>query len=149
MDIVKLPTSFKDDVIDTSVSDKRRYNIIDNPDGTKSLEDVTTYLQIGSNFGAEQVNQTNGKINELIDSIPNNFLLLNQGVLIFSNKIASIQDERITANSLADVYFTSDTLLAAEKAVIAVETYAGRVDLTAEREPDGEIKASIYIKVVK
>ena len=54
-------------MIDTSVSDKRRYNIIENEDGTKSLEDVTTYSQIGSNFGAEQVNQTNGAVNSLIN----------------------------------------------------------------------------------
>lgn len=148
MAITKLPVNFKDDVIDTSFSDKRRYNIIDNTDGTKSLEDVTTYAQIGSDFGAEQVNQTNGKVNELIDAMPNEFLLLNQGALTFSNNTASITDERITANSLADVYFTSDTVLAAEKAVISVETYAGRVELTAERQPDGKIKASIFIKVV-
>lgn len=149
MAITKLPVNFKDDVIDTSVSDKRRYNIIDNADGTKSLEDVTTYAQIGSDFGAEQVNQTNRKVNELIDAIPNEFLLLNQSVITFTNNIASISDDRITANSLADVYFTSDTVLAAEKAVISVETYAGRAELTAERQPDNEIKASIYIKVVE
>lgn len=148
MAITKLPVNFKDDVIDTSVSDKRRYNILDNADGTKSLEDVTTYTQIGSNFGAEQINQTNGKVNELIDAIPNEFLLANQAVLTFTNKVASISDEKITADSLADVYFTSDTILSAEKAVISVETYAGRVDLKAERQPEDVIKASIFIKVV-
>lgn len=148
MAITKLPVNFKDDVIDTTVSDKRRYNIIDNTDGTKSLEDVTVYMQIGSNFGAEQINQINGKVNELIDAIPNEFLLINQAVINFTNNIAYISDDRITANSLADVYFTADTILAAEKAVISVNTYTGRVELTAERQPDSEIKASIYIKVV-
>lgn len=155
MAITKLPVNFKDDVIDTSVSDKRRYNLIENSDGTTSLEDVTTYTQIGSDFGAEQINQTNRTVNSLIDGLANvekavesEFLLLNQGTLSFTNNIASIADERITANTLADVYFTSDTVLAAEKAVITVETYAGRVDLTAQRIPDGTIKASIIIKVV-
>lgn len=159
MAITKLPVNFKDDVIDTSVSDKRRYNLITNSDGTTSLEDVTTYEQIGSNFGAEQVNQTNGAVNELIDtmdevvekvqkSVDSNFVLKNQAVLTFTNKICSISDERITPDSLADVYFTSDTRLNAEKAVIDVETYAGRIELTAEREPEGEIKASIVIRVV-
>ncbi len=159
MAIEKLPVNFKDDVIDTSVSDKRRYNIIENEDGTKSLEDVTTYSQIGSNFGAEQVNQTNGAVNSLINGFSEvensvkevkgkDFILANQSVLTFINRIASMADERITADSLADVYFTSDTTLAAEKAVITVETYSGRVDLTAEREPEGEIKASIVIRVV-
>lgn len=155
MAITKLPTNFQDDVIDTSVSDKRRYNMITNSDGTTSLEDVTTYTQIGSDFGAEQVNQTNGTVNDLIDSVDKvekesgkTFDLRNQAVLTFVNKICSISDERITPDSLADVYFTSDTKLNAEKAVIDVETYAGRIELTAEREPEGEIKASIVIRVV-
>lgn len=159
MAITKLPVNFKDDVIDTTISDKRRYNLIENSDSTISLEDVTTYTQTGSNFGAEQINQTNGAVNALIDVFTTveetvdevkdgNFLLTNQEVLTFVNKIASISDTRITADSLADVYFTSDTTLAAEKAVITVETYSGRVDLIAEREPEGEIKASIMIRVV-
>lgn len=159
MAITKLPVNFKDDVIDTSVNDKRRFNLIQNSDGTVSLDDVTDYKKIGSNFGAEQINQTNGAVNALIEEAATvketvnevkegSFLLTNQAVLTFTNKIASISDSRITTDSLADVYFTSDTTLAAEKAVITVETYSKRVDLIAEREPEGEIKASIMIRVV-
>lgn len=155
MAIEKLPVDFQDDVINQSVNEKRQYQMIENPNGTVSLEDTTVYEKVGSYFGAEQINQTNGAVNELIDTMDKvekeaskTFDLRNQAVLNFVNKICSISDERITPDSLADVYFTSDTKLNAEKSVIDVETYAGRVDLTAEREPEGEIKASIVIRVV-
>lgn len=155
MAIEKLPADFQDDVINQSVNEKRQYQMIENPNGTVSLEDTTVYEKIGSYFGAEQINQTNGAVNELIETMDKvekeaskTFDLRNQAVLTFVNKICSISDKRITPDSLADVYFTSDTKLNAEKAVIDVETYAGRVDLTAEREPEGEIKASIVIRVV-
>ena len=71
MAINKLPVNFQDDIIDTSVTDKRRYNFIENSDGTKSLEDVTTYLQIGTDYGAKEINAQNQAINDLIDSNSN------------------------------------------------------------------------------
>lgn len=159
MAITKLPVNFKDDVIDTSVSDKRRYNEITNSDGTISLEDVTTYSQIGSDFGAEQVNQTNGAVNALIEGITEvessvnevkerDFILTNQSVISFVDNVATINDARITQDSIADVYFTQDTYNAAESAVITVETYAGKVKLTAGRTPEDIIKATILIRVV-
>lgn len=155
MAITKLKTNFQDDIINTEVTDKRRYNLINNTDGTISLEDVTTYEQIGSNYGALEINTANGTVNQLIDKVESAeskinsvFFLTNQSVLNFTGNTCSISDSRITADSLADVYFTSDTALTAEKAVIDVETYAGRVDLTAGRTPDGTIKASIVIRVV-
>ncbi len=194
MVIEKLPVNFKDDVIDTSINDKRRYNLITNSDGTTSLEDVTTYEQIGSNFGAEQVNQTNSAVNELIENsellsnggekvkvaeeadklssarkingvdfdgtkdimieddtklpLDKDFILLNNETLTFVSRVVMIEDEKITADSIADVYFTSDTIDIAEEASISVETQTGRCVLTAIKEPEGTVKASIHIRVV-
>lgn len=58
-----LPVNFKDDVLAASMGGKRRYRLIHNSDGTVSLEDTTTYTQVGSNFGAAQVNATNAAVN--------------------------------------------------------------------------------------
>lgn len=58
-----LVTNFQDDILATSMGGKRRYRLIHNSDGTVSLEDVTTYTQVGSNFGASQVNATNTAVN--------------------------------------------------------------------------------------
>ena len=60
-----LPVNYVDAVLDADVNDKRRYNLINNPDGTVSFEDVTEYTQVGSDFGANDINQTNTKVNEV------------------------------------------------------------------------------------
>ena len=62
-----LPVNFKDDILASSMGGKRRYNLIQNSDGTYSLEDVTKYMQTGSDFGAAQMNQTNKAVNESCD----------------------------------------------------------------------------------
>lgn len=62
-----LPTNYKDDIMASSMAGKRRYNLIQNSDGTVSLEDVTDYTQVGSNFGAAQMNQTNTAVNNSAD----------------------------------------------------------------------------------
>ena len=63
-----LPTNYKDDIMASSMAGKRRYNLIQNSDGTVSLEDVTNYTQVGSNFGAAQMNQTNTAVNNSADA---------------------------------------------------------------------------------
>ena len=62
-----LPTNFKDDILAPSMGGKRRFNLIQNDDGTYSLEDVTDYTQTGSDFGAGQINATNQAVNESCD----------------------------------------------------------------------------------
>lgn len=62
-----LPTDYKDDLISESMNGKRRYRLINNPDGTISLEDVTEYEQLGSLYGAKQINSTNQAVNESFD----------------------------------------------------------------------------------
>ena len=60
-----LKTNYVDDVLDTSVNVKRKYNMIQNVDGTVSFDDVTTYTQNGDSFGAKDINDTNTAVNEL------------------------------------------------------------------------------------
>lgn len=64
-----LKTTYQDDVLDTSVNEKRKYNMIQNADGTVSFEDVTTYSQIGDSFGAADINSTNEKVNEVNNNL--------------------------------------------------------------------------------
>ena len=63
-----LPTNFKDDIMSDSMGGKRRYNLINNTDGTVSLVDVTSYTQVGSTYGAAQVNAANKAINAAADA---------------------------------------------------------------------------------
>lgn len=51
-----LTANFKDDIL-SEVNTKRKYKMTNNPDGTISLEDVTEYQQLGTMFGAKEVNE--------------------------------------------------------------------------------------------
>lgn len=62
-----LPINFVDDILAQPMGGKRKFTITDNGDGTYSIEDVTEYTQIGSDFGASQINQTNQAVNESCD----------------------------------------------------------------------------------
>lgn len=62
-----LSTGFKDDVI--SGDGLRKYNMIQNSDGTVSFEDVTNYSQIGSSYGAKEVNEERAAINDISNKI--------------------------------------------------------------------------------
>lgn len=63
-----LPVNFKDDILKENMNGKRRFNMIQNIDGTVSFEDVTDYAQVGSTFGAAQINATNEAVNNAADA---------------------------------------------------------------------------------
>lgn len=60
---MSLRTDYKNDVLNTSVNEERRFEEVTNPDGTKSYRDVTDYSQVGDNFDADIVNSQNAEIN--------------------------------------------------------------------------------------
>ena len=59
-----LSTNFKDDILADS-NDKRKYTQINNSDGTISLQDSTAYKQVGSSYGAKEVNEEREAINNV------------------------------------------------------------------------------------
>lgn len=63
-----LKTDYKDDVLDTEVNELRKYQMIQNEDGTVSFVDVTEYLQVGDSFGSADINETNAEIEEIKDN---------------------------------------------------------------------------------
>lgn len=67
-----LKTNYKDDVLNTEVNERRKYQMIQNDDGTVSFVDVTDYSQVGDSFGAVDINATNEKCNELNNSLDKN-----------------------------------------------------------------------------
>lgn len=68
--------------------------------------------------------------------------------LTFSNKVCEVTDEKVTANSLIDVYFTADTIQEAEDCKIVVDSEAGKIKLTAEKQPSKTIKAVFRVRVI-
>lgn len=64
-----LPTDYQDDILDTSQNTNRKYEVVNNPDGTISLIDRTVYIQQGSQLGAQDVNNQNEEITNLTQSL--------------------------------------------------------------------------------
>jgi hypothetical protein len=68
-----LKTNFTDDILAESMNGKRQYNVTENSNGTKSLEDVTDYQSVGSTFSAKDMNETNATVNQAYDDIGDEF----------------------------------------------------------------------------
>ena len=66
-----LKTNYVDDVLDSSKNQLRKYQQIQNDDGTVSFVDVTEYTTTGTSFGAKDINDTNTAVNELNNSLSN------------------------------------------------------------------------------
>ena len=58
-----LKTDYKNAQLDTSKNTKRKFNLINNADGTISFEDVTEYIESGDVFSANDINETNEAVN--------------------------------------------------------------------------------------
>ena len=65
-----LKTNYVDDVLDTTKNQLRKYQQIQNDDGTVSFVDVTEYTQVGTSFGAKDINDTNAAINDVNGKLP-------------------------------------------------------------------------------
>lgn len=63
-----LKTDYKEDIL-ASGNTRRKYNMINNDDGTVSFEDVTEYEQTGDTFGAGDVNSANKILNRLDNTV--------------------------------------------------------------------------------
>lgn len=67
----ELKTNYVDDVLYSSKNQLRKYQQIQNDDGTVSFVDVTEYSTTGTSFGAKDINDTNAAVNELNESLTN------------------------------------------------------------------------------
>ena len=67
--VENLSTDFKDDILHTSVNVRPKYQMVNNPDGTVSFIDVTSYAQTGTQFGAKEIIEERTVINELLQSV--------------------------------------------------------------------------------
>lgn len=89
------------------------------------------------------LNAANALIQDYVDK---DYVIAEQE-FVFTNKVCVIQDQKVTANSLIDVYFTSSTIVAAEDAKIYVESGNGTITLTAEVQPTSTIRGMIRVRV--
>lgn len=86
-----LKTDYKDDVLDVSVNEKRKWIITENGDGTVTIEDATTYSQTGDIFGSADLNAITLAVNECFQSVSNGKTLL----------ASAITDKRVATDATA------------------------------------------------
>lgn len=77
-------------------------------------------------------------------SANNDFILVNKQALSFTNRTCTIYDNRITANSIADIYYENP----AYEKMITAEVSSIRLTLTADSVPTGSVIATIKIRTV-
>ena len=122
--MAELKTNYVDDVLDSSKNQLRKYQQIQNDDGTVSFVDVTEYSTTGTSFGAKDINDTNTAVNELNNSLDEKLSFTNQktykgsvGVInAFSNKEITID--------------ISELGLTRKPIVIPQNTYTGGMGIT-------------------
>lgn len=106
-------------------------------------EDVGDIRNLETEDKTNIVNAINSLIGEETE-----FIISHRTFTFDQTRICTITDDRITSESLADVYFDSATFENAQRAVISVETYDGYLTLTAGRIPSGTISGTIKVRVV-
>ena len=116
---ITLPTNYRDDILNSSAEGKRKYVMSYNQDGTVSFEDVTPYEQVGSDFGAGDINTANEAINESFDK----------------NKLVKDLD---TINALTEEGFAPDALAVKQ---LNESLADGNVKFKVE---NGELYYSVY-----
>lgn len=62
--MAELSLDFKNEIINETINEKRRYVMTENEDGTVSFTDVTSYSQTGTKYGAEEVIEEREAINQ-------------------------------------------------------------------------------------
>jgi hypothetical protein len=78
---MSLKTDYKDDIPKTA---QRKYELINNDDGTVSLKDVTEYTQVGDTFGAGDINTITNAVNNLNSDVLFTTANVNNGVTSFT-----------------------------------------------------------------
>lgn len=99
-----LKKDYKDDILDTSKNEKRKYNMIQNSDGTVSFEDVTEYTQVGDSFGSKDVNEITNAVDELETKLSHIGMIIQSTTLDTEEKVKAIYGgdkwDRITGRFL-------------------------------------------------
>lgn len=96
------------------------------------------------NQSAEMLLECQNIINNYVEK---DFILVTNQELQFIDNNCIIEDERITINTLVDVYFTADTIDEAIRSSIYVDSTDGAVILTSGRTPISTIVATIRVRV--
>lgn len=95
-----LKTDYVDDILNTAVNTNRKYQMIDNGDGTVSFVDVTDYTQQGDGYGATQINEQNEAINELKSDLSTDIANISESITNISSSITALDTNKMDKNAI-------------------------------------------------
>lgn len=131
--MARFRTDYKDDKLLVSANTRRKFNVIENEDGTVSFTDGTKYEKKGDNFGAAQVNAIHGALNEMNADLEKN----SAEIEAVREEVAQIANDQIPEEYLkaaVDEYVAENSGgFATQAAVEAVQTEL-RSDLSKVNE---------------
>ena len=131
-----LSTDFKDDILDSS-NYKRKYRQVVNNDGTFSFHDETTYQQVGSNYGAKEVNEEREAINNIYEnklvSLDDVALVTEEGFFVDALAVKELNSNLTKANNI---------LTNMESNLMAINTYHMTLNTSNVKTPDSWIECN-------
>lgn len=130
-----LRTDFKDDILDSS-NYKRKYKQVANNDGTFSFQDETTYQQVGSDYGAKEVNEEREAINNIYENklvaLDDVALVTEEGFFVDALAVKELNSNLVNINSkitTTNANLTkTNTVLENRKPIIVDSTAQGTVN---------------------
>lgn len=131
-----LRTDFKDDILDSS-NYKRKYKQVVNNDGTFSFQDETTYQQVGSDYGAKEVNEEREAINNIYENklvaLDDVALVTEEGFFVDALAVKELNSNLTKANNI---------LTNMESNLMAINTYHMTLNTSNVKTPDSWIECN-------
>ena len=119
-------TTLKDDVLDTSVNESRKYTMITNSDGTVSFIDVTSYSTNGSSFTMGSINVQNSAINDMDDDSTSLAEIVDEYISTIADKLTELGVSTLVTDTVdtfvSNIETVSDTYYANGVSAVQVGT---------------------------
>lgn len=140
-------TQFKNDVTQSNVQFKNEVTQSNSAFQQNISNSFAQYQQTVNN-SINTIQQTANTANQTIQTFVENDFTIPKQTLTFVNGVCTITDERVTEDSLVDVYFTAESMTVAEVAQIYVDSAARKIILTANTQPTSTLDAMIRVRVM-
>lgn len=112
------------------------------------LKNLNAFDVIAMRKTVEEIQSTHKNFTDKMNAIELNTFTIAEVSIAFVNKAFRLEDSRITAKSLVDAYFSTDTFQEAVRAKPVVESCEGYIMITCENAPSYPLFASILIRRV-
>lgn len=114
----------------------------------QNMSNSFTQYQQTVNNSINAIQNTANTANQTIQNFVENDFTIPKQTLTFISGVCTIIDERVTEDSLVDVYFTAESMTVAEVAQIYVDSATGKIVLTANTQPTSTLDAMIRVRVM-